>query len=124
MLNCNNAARNQKYVLPTIASQSGWSFLIRTSSLQKPSNGFALNFFAGSAGGTRVMPKLQSKPTPVSPSRINPDHPCRPRNTSDKTAAPIPPAMMATHAPSSSTPLPQESFRCGRIYATNSYYDG
>ena len=62
MFAVSSAPRNQKYVLPSTASQSTRSCRIKPPCTHRSPIGLARNFFAGSAAGTLVMPRLKSNP--------------------------------------------------------------
>ena len=82
------------------------------------------HFFAGSAAGTRLMPKLVTSPPTANPTRITPAHICDPVKNSNSQPPPIVPTTMARKVPSSSRPLPQDSRFSGSNSGSRPYLDG
>ena len=83
-----------------------------------------LNFFAGFAAGTFVMPSPVSRPATASAIRMMPAQDrCSASFSNSQPPATVPP-MMAMKVPNSSTPLPQESWRSGISSVSRPYLDG
>ncbi len=73
MLNCSRPATKKKYVLPSTASHKTRSPRINFIGDQTSISDVRWNFFAGSAAATRLIPKLQAKPTIVKPRSNAPE---------------------------------------------------
>ena len=86
---------------------------------------FAWNFLPGSAAGTRVMPRLVTRPKSASPIRITRGQPgLGPEMGRTSRQRRGMPRMMAMKVPSSSRPLPHDNFCSGSSSGSSPYLDG
>ena len=111
-------------MLPTTAHANTRSRAIMRIWPPKSAKGFVRNLRAGSAAGTREIPKLVTSPHRVYASRMTPDHVCRPRNATARNPAAIVAVIAAINVPSSITPFPQESSFSGSSSGRRPYFAG
>ena len=124
MFNETRAARNEKNVFPSTASHSTRSQRMRWISAHNSPTKLARNRLAGSAAGTRLIPRLTAKPNAASPSRIRPDHPCSPRNNGARSPPATIPRMMAIQVPSSRMPFPHDNSFSDNSSGSSPYFEG